>query len=323
MIHLPLKRMLDRLPGGLMLVPLLTGALVSNTLPDLPRRFGSFTGALFHQPLPILAVFYICMGATISFRAAPMIFRKGGVLLGAKMLCGIGAAVIVGRWLGESPIESGLLAGLSTLAVVAAFNDTNGGLYMALMSQYGKPADAAAYSVMCLESGPFLTMATLGLAGLSSFPWEIMVGAVLPLLVGMLLGNLDPDMRSFLAAGVPVLIPFFAFALGTTLDLTGLAQTGLVGIMLGLAVTLISGAVLFVADRLTGGTGVAGLAASSTAGNAAAVPALVAAANPSYAAAAGPATLLVSACVVVTALATPALTAWWAARQRPAEETGR
>ena len=69
-----------------------------------------------------------------------------------------------------------------------------------------------------------------------------------------------------------------------------------------------------VADRLTGGTGVAGVAAASTAGNAVAVPAIVASANPVYADAAAHATVLVAACVVVTALVVPPLTAWTARR---------
>jgi len=74
---------------------------------------------------------------------------------------------------------------------------------------------------------------------------------------------------------------------------------------------------LYTVDRLTGGTGVAGVAAASTAGNAAAVPTLIAAANPVYADAAKSATLLVAACVVVTAILTPLVTAWVARRVAP------
>jgi hypothetical protein len=48
------------------------------------------------------------------------------------------------HFLGEAPVSSGLFIDLSTLAVVAAMNDTNGGLYMALMGQYGKPEDGVA-----------------------------------------------------------------------------------------------------------------------------------------------------------------------------------
>jgi 2-keto-3-deoxygluconate permease len=183
------------------------------------------------------------------------------------------------------------------------------------MAQYGTPREVAAYSILSLESGPFLTMLTLGVAGLASFPWPALLGGVLPLVIGMLLGNLDGELREWFSRAVPVLIPFFAFALGTTLDLAHLWHAGLLGVLLGLMVTMVSGALLLITDRLTGGTGVAGLAASSTAANAAAVPALVAAANPIYASAAGPATALVSTSVVVTAITTPLITAWWAARR--------
>jgi 2-keto-3-deoxygluconate permease len=201
--------------------------------------------------------------------------------------------------------------------VVASVNDTNGGLYMALMNQYGRPEDAASYSVMALESGPFFTMVTLGVAGLSAFPWQTMVGAILPLVVGMVLGNLDPSLRDYLGKAAPVLIPFFAFALGATFNLKLVWAAGFIGVLLGISILLISSTCLFLVDRAIGGTGVAGVAAGATAGNAAAVPALVAAANPNYAAAAGSATVLVACSVIVTTLATPMLTAWLYSQVHP------
>jgi 2-keto-3-deoxygluconate permease len=273
--------------------------------------FGSFTNALFSGALPILAVFYVCMGATISIRSLPVIVRRGGALMVAKIAMGIIAGTILGHYLGTQPIASGWFAGLSTLAIVAAINDTNGGLYMALMRRYGSAEDAASYSIMALESGPFLTMVTLGVAGLSAFPWQTMLGAILPLCVGMALGNLDPEMRAFLGQGVPVMIPFFAFALGTTLDLRLVWAAGLLGLLLGLVTLLVSGLVLVTVDKLIGGNGTPGIAAATTAGNAAAVPMLIATANPKYAAAARTATVLVASCVVVTSLLAPPLTAWW------------
>ncbi len=98
----------------------------------------------------------------------------------------------------------------------------------------------------------------------------------------MLLGNLDKEMRDFLGRAVPVMIPFFAFALGSGIDLAKVVQSGMLGVFLGLFVIFFSGIMLFLADKATGGNGVAGLSAATTAGNAAAVPALVAAANPAY-----------------------------------------
>src|SRR3954464_15487740 len=311
-MQVPIKRAIEKVPGGMMVVPLLIGAVITTFFPDTPKFFGSFTGALFTGALPILAVFYVCMGASIDFKATPYIVKKGGTLLIVKVGIAVLLGIVFGRILGEAPISGGLFAGISTLAIVAAMNDTNGGLYMALMGQYSRPRDAGAYSIMCLESGPFLTMVTLGVAGLSAFPWQTMVGSILPLAVGMLLGNLDREMRDFLKRAIPVMIPFFAFALGTGLDLSKIWQAGLLGLCLGVAVVVVTGIPLFFADRLTGGTGVAGVAAASTAGNAAAVPAIVAAANPAYADAAAPAAILVAATVVVTAILVPLVTAWTA-----------
>ncbi|WP_223433243.1 2-keto-3-deoxygluconate permease [Pseudomonas sp. GL-B-26] len=309
MAQFPIKRTIERIPGGMMIVPLLIGSLVATFLPDTPKFFGSFTNALFTGALPILAVFYVCMGASINIKATPYLLKKGGTLLATKVGIAVLIGIVLGHFLGEQPISSGLFAGISTLAVVAAMNDTNGGLYMALMGQYGRSEDVGAYSVMSLESGPFLTMVTLGIAGLSAFPWPTLVGSILPLALGMLLGNLDRDMRDFLAKAVPVMIPFFALALGASLDLHNVWQAGLLGLGMGVAVVVLTGIPLFFADRLTGGTGVAGVAAATTAGNAAAVPALIAAANPVYAEAAKSATILVAACVVVTAILAPLLTA--------------
>ena len=314
-MQVPIKRAIEKVPGGMMTVPLLLGALIAFFFPGTPKFFGSFTGALFSGgALTILAVFYVCMGASISFKATPYIVKKGGTLLIVKVGVAMILGLIFGRYLGEAPITAGIFAGVSTLAIVAAMNDTNGGLYMALMGQYGRPRDVGAYTIMTLESGPFLTMITLGVAGLSSFQWPALVGAILPLVIGMIIGNLDRDMRDFLSKAVPVMIPFFAFALGTGLNLSQVWQAGLLGLGMGVAVVVVTGIPLFFADRLTGGNGVAGVAAASTAGNAAAVPAIVAAANPAYADAAGPATILIAACVVVTAILTPIVTSWVASK---------
>lgn len=309
-----IKRAIESVPGGMMTVPLLAGSVIRSFAPHAGAYFGSFTNSLFTGALPILAVFFVCLGARITIRSVPQIVTKGGALMATKVGLGIVVSIVLGHLIGIEPIRSGWLGGLSTLAVVAAVNDTNGGLYMAVMEQYGSPEDAAAYSVMALESGPFLTMVSLGVAGLSSFPWQTLAGAVLPLVLGMVLGNLDSELREFLSRGVAVLIPFFAFALGATLDLHLIWRAGLLGIALGLAVVATCAALLIPMDLMIGGNGTAGVAASTTAGNAAAVPALVAAANPKYAPAAASATVLVAASVIVSSLVVPPLTAWWKSR---------
>ena len=307
-----IKKSIERIPGGMMLVPLLLGALINTFFPTIGKTLGSFTNAWMTGALPILSVFFICMGATIDIKSTPYILKKGGALLGSKLLTGATLGIIAAWLIPEGMIEYGMFAGLSVLAIVAAMNDTNGGLYMALIGQFGKSEDAAAYSLMSLESGPFFTMITLGMAGVAAFPLPALIGTILPLVLGMVIGNLDREMRKFLAQAVPVLIPFFAFGLGNSLNLATVWKAGLLGILMGVGVVVITGTVLIIVDRLTGGNGVAGIAAATTAGNAAAVPAAIAAIDPAYAPIAPSATMLVATCVIVTAILVPIATAWWA-----------
>ena len=66
MAQIHIKRAIERVPGGMMIVPLLIGSLIATFMPGMPKFFGSFTNALFTGALPILAVFYVCMGASIG-----------------------------------------------------------------------------------------------------------------------------------------------------------------------------------------------------------------------------------------------------------------
>ncbi len=238
-MQIRIKRTVERVPGGMMVIPLVCGSLINTLAPRTGAFFGSFTGALFTGALPILAVFYVCIGAQISLGSLPRVIRKGGAILGTKFALGVAAGFLLGHLLGVEPVHTGWFAGISALAVVASINDTNGGLYMSLMQQYGTAEDSAAYSMMGLESGPFLTMVSLGIVGLSAFPWQTLVGAILPIAVGMALGNLDSEMRDLLSNGVAVLIPFFAFGLGATLNLRRFWEACLLGVALGVAVVLV------------------------------------------------------------------------------------
>ncbi len=85
------------------------------------------------------------------------------------------------------------------MALVAAMDMTNGGLYASIMQQYGTKEEAGAFVLMSLESGPLMTMIILGTAGIASFEPHVFVGAVLPFLVGFALGTLTLSYENFLA----------------------------------------------------------------------------------------------------------------------------
>jgi 2-keto-3-deoxygluconate permease len=257
------------------------------------------------------------MGASIKLSATGTVLRKSGTLVLTKIAVAWVVAALASYFIPENGVEFGFFAGLSTLALVASMDMTNGGLYASIMQQYGTKEEAGAFVLMSLESGPLMTMIILGTAGIASFEPHVFVGAVLPFLVGFALGNLDPELREFFGKAVQTLIPFFAFALGNTINLTVIAQTGLLGIALGVSVIIVTGIPLMLADKyIGGGDGTAGIAASSSAGAAVATPVLIAEMVPQFKAVAPAATALVATSVIVTSVLVPIITAMWSRRMR-------
>jgi 2-keto-3-deoxygluconate permease len=184
-------------------------------------------------------------------------------------------------------------------------------MFLALTGVMGDKEDTGTYVVQSIETGPFLTMLIFVGTGLAVIPWLTMVSVIAPIFVGAILGNLDDELREFFGSKEPLIVPFMAFTLGQTINLKSVVTAGLPGVVLGLTVVVVTGLVCITMDRLLGGSGVAGAAASSTAGNSAAVPQAVALADPTFAAVAPAATVQVAASVIVTAIMTPLLTAWW------------
>ncbi|EDY5717401.1 2-keto-3-deoxygluconate permease 1 [Salmonella enterica] len=299
-----IKKAIERVPGGMMVVPLVIGAVI-NTFAPQALEIGGFTTALFKNgAAPLIGAFLLCMGAGISVKAAPQALLQGGTITLTKLL------VAIGIGLGAEGIF-----GLSGVAIIAAMSNSNGGLYAALVGEFGNERDVGAISILSLNDGPFFTMIALGAAGMANIPIMALVAVLVPLVVGMILGNLDPHMRDFLTKGGPLLIPFFAFALGAGINLEMLLQGGLAGILLGVLTTFVGGFFNIRADRLVGGTGIAGAAASSTTGNAVATPLAIAQADPSLAEVAAAAAPLIAASVITTAILTPVLTSWVAKKQ--------
>jgi 2-keto-3-deoxygluconate permease len=310
MLHMKIKATIEKLPGGMMVIPLILGALIKTFFPQL-ITIGGFSTAIATNPLAILGVFLVCMGAGMDVKAAPKALKIGAV----QTITKFGVAVAVGLSVNYFFGDKGLW-GISSLAFIAAMSSTNGGLYTALTAEFGTKEEVGAIAILSIKDGPFLTMIALGSAGLASIPLMTLVGVILPLIIGVVLGNLDPEMRSFLSKAGMVMIPFFAFGLGCGINLETIYLAGFSGVLLGLLTVIVCGFFTILTDKVSGGTGVAGAANASAAGNAVATPAAVAMVDPSLIGTAAIATSQVAAAVIITALLVPVLTAFIARRNK-------
>lgn len=298
-----IKDTIDKVPGGLMIIPLLLGAVINTFFPQV-LSIGGFTTAMFKQgALPILGVFLFCMGSQMSFRVAPRSLKKGVILTVTKYSIGVMIGLAVGKIFGPAG-----LIGLTPLAIIAAMTNSNGGLYVALTGEYGDETDVGAISVLSVNDGPFFTMVALGVTGQASIPILAFIAVIVPICLGMILGNLDPKMRTFLSGGERLLIPFFAFPLGAAMNLKDVLNAGLPGVVLGLMTALLTGFGGYYALKTFGEKkAIAGLAEGSTAGNAIGTPAALAAADPAFIPLAAAATAQIAASCIITAFLCPAI----------------
>jgi len=304
----PLFHWMNKIPGGAMLIPLVLGSIIGTFAPAA-LDIGSFTTALFKDSaMPLIALLIFATGTQVSLRTSgPVLATTGVVLLGKSLVPGL---LIVALAMLTGP--EGVL-GISVLAMLAAATNANGGLWLAITGQYGRAKDRGAYIAGAVNDGPFFALLFIGASGLGQIPFVTLLAAIVPFLLGVLIGNIDHQWSETLKPVPSIVIPFFAFALGTDINLADVAQGGLTGILLGVVITLVTGGFVYLGYRFLlrrGKESGLGFAAGTASGNAVATPAIVAAADPSFSAYVGTATSQVAASVLVTALLAPLVTTW-------------
>jgi 2-keto-3-deoxygluconate permease len=315
-----IKSTIEKIPGGMMIVPLFIGVVLNTFFPAI-LNIGGLTTSLAKGSSVLIGAFLLCMGAGINVRSTAVALKKGIAVTLAKFLVGAVLGFAVARFFGNEGIF-----GLSALAIISAVTNANGGLYVALAGEFGDETDVGAIAILSINDGPFLTMIALGTAGLVSMPLLLLIGVILPLIIGVVLGNLDEQLKDFLLKGGMILIPFFAFALGAGLNLNTILEAGLPGVLLGVVTTFFGGVFNVLADRAAGGSGICGAAASSTAGNAVATPAAIALVDPSLLPLVNGATSQIAAAVVTTIIFTPIFTQFvfkWSKKIKTAESQRR
>lgn len=306
-MQVPIMKYVKKVPGGMMVVPLFLGMLCKTFFPQFLEMGGLTTGLWgAASAAPFMAMCMFGMGANIHFNQLAESLKRGVVLTLAKFAAGALVGILIGKVFGPTGIF-----GISALAFISAVTNSNGGLYMSLAAQYGDGVDVGAQSVLGLNDGPFLTMIAFSLSGMADIPFMTLLAALLPLLLGMILGNLDHELAAFLKPCGALCIPFFAFPLGAAINLGNVFKSGFSGILLGLICVAWSGLICILADKfINRRPGFAGAAIASAAGNCVSTPALVAAADPNLAGIVDGATVQCAAAVVVTAILVPFLTTW-------------
>lgn len=304
----PFYQWMDKVPGGLMLIPLILGSIVGTWGVGF-LELGSFTTALFaNSALPLIALLIFATGTQVSVKTSGPVLATAGVVLLMKSIIPAFLVIALGWVVGIDGIF-----GLSILGLLAMVDNSNGGLWLAYTGRYGDKRDRGAYIASALNDGPFFSMLFLGASGLGSIPFWALLGAIIPFILGMIIGNLNPHWREVVKPTAAIVIPFFAFALGTGIDLGAVVKGGASGIVAALIFAPFTGFLVYLGYKFLlrrGYRSGLGFAAGTTAGNAIATPAVVGAADPTFAPYVETATAQVAAAVLVSAIIAPLLASW-------------
>ncbi|QWT17280.1 2-keto-3-deoxygluconate permease [Collinsella sp. zg1085] len=296
---------IPRLPGDIMIYPMIAGLLINTFCPQLLEIGGFFTAAARGGANTIVAAILLFVGAGISFKATPAAIKTGVVILIPKLVVATALGLVVAHVFNDN------FLGLSSVAIISAISFCNMALYTGIMGEYGDEAERGAVGVLFFTAGPAVTMIILGVAGVASIPLGTIVGSILPLVIGIVLGNIFPFIRQLLTLGANPAIAVVGFQLGCGMSLTNFISGGISGILLGLIAFFVVGTITCVFERLLGGRGRAAVASSTVAGTAMTTPVALVEVSPAYAAIAPIAAAQIATAVIVTAVIAPILTGWY------------
>ena len=220
---------MKKIPGGLVIIPLVIAVVIATFFPSAFQICGYVTALFYNGNAAMMGLFLIVCGSAINIKQVGMPLYKGITLTGMKFLLGVAFGLFVGKVFGET----GFL-GITPFVFIAAITNSNSSLYISLSSQFGNATDTGAISILSLNDGPFFTLVALGATGLASIPFMSLVATLVPLLIGFIWGNVDKEFRKACSTAQPIITFFMTISIGSKTDISTIVTAGASGIILGL-----------------------------------------------------------------------------------------
>ena len=237
------KFKVPRIPGDIMIYPMIVGLLLNTFCPQVFEIGGFFTAACRGGSNTIVAAILLFVGAGISFKSTPGAIKTGIVVLIPKLV------VAAALGLGVAYFFNDNFLGLSSVSIIGGITFCNMALYTGIMGEFGDESEQGAVGILFFTAGPAVTMIILGVSGLANIPVGTIIGSILPLVIGMVLGNLFPFIKNLLVPGANPAIAVIGFQLGASMSLSSFITGGISGILLGLITLFIVGPITFAFER--------------------------------------------------------------------------
>lgn len=297
---------IQAIPSGMFILPFILSIVQYTFWPDLLSNIGGTTAALFDGSATpfIIGVLVFSSATTIQFNKLGDILKHQGTLTIIKL---IWAVILCFGFLYLFGIDG--IWGISGVAFVAVIMSVNPAIYASLLQEYGYTEDSAFQAIMGIFPLPAIPIIIFSLyisGDLGSIDFMPIISMLIPLVLGMILGNIDSDFGGFFSKVISPILFFLGWNLGQGLNLFEAVQSGLSGVVLALIFIILYIPFYFI-DRGLGYEGISGIAMITVAGMSTAIPASLAGIFPELQQYVAPATAQVLLVILITAFLAPFL----------------
>lgn len=301
---------LRKLPAGLFLVPMIVSMIVHTIAPDLMMTGGMVQSLFSDEGVGfIVAALTFYSGTNLNIKRLVRVLKRHGVILLVKGIISVVISLLYISVFGQEGV-----LGISALAFVVTISSTNPAIYMSTVEEYGNEDDIAAYGLTGLLSSPlvpvFIYTLVSGASG-GRMDWSSVITTLIPLIAGMILGNIDPEFSDVFTPGIGAILPLLGWNLGQGMNLITALQSGVSGLVLTVIFLMINSYLFFLDHKVLKNDGVVGLALLNVAGVSTSTPAILVALYPALLGGlATEATSQILLVCVITSILTPIITQW-------------
>lgn len=223
---------INKIPAGMFLVPMVISMLLISFFPKMYDAIGGTTSALFSQGTSVvIGLLVFAAGTTIDVKTlAPLLKRHLPMILFKTLWSGILVTLFY------FVFGFGGIFGINLLAFACVIFSLNPAVALAIHSEYGDKKFGAVYGVfgiMGMQFAPMILLSLLTSGGdFGAIDWSPVISVFIPLIVGMVLGNLDAEFGEFFGPLIGRLLPFLGWNLGTGMNLFSAVNSGVSGFIM-------------------------------------------------------------------------------------------
>ena len=221
-------KFMKKVPGGLLLIPMLISAVFATFWPNL-FYIGGLTEALFTKKgiNYIVALITFCSATSLDFKSLAKVLKKQGLMLLVKIILCMVFSLLFFKFFGETGVF-----GISLLSFVCILASLNPSLYLALTKDYATKTDESAFGLTGLLCLPVFPIIVYSVAQSQAIDFSPIISTLIPLVLGILVANFDKEFANIFKGSTTMLTPFMGWSFGTGINLIESFKSGVQGIIL-------------------------------------------------------------------------------------------